>query len=165
DVLPILALFGVAKDANEFDLSEQVYKVGRLLHEQLIAQDDPAWKQVGWVLGWLFSCTGNSSVDYDWEDMSEFQPLSWEADNVAFAKELIEEADAIMSDADVGLTLLARPNVQTALRRNVERVYRHLKKGKSDDRHLRLDWDAALVGADGAAEPPAGVLLVRGDAA
>lgn len=165
DVLPILALFGAEEDANEYDHSEAVYKVGKLLHERLIAQDDPAWKQVGWALGWVFSCTGNSSVDYDWEDMSEFQPLSWEADNVAFAKELIEEAEAIMSDVAAGLTLLARSDVQAALRRNIQRVYRHLEKGKSDDRHLRLDGDAALVGTGGATEPPAGVLLVRGDAA
>lgn len=165
DVMSTLALFSGEEEANEFDLSERVYKVGRLLHERLIAQDNPAWKQVGWALGWLFSCTGNSSVDYDWEDMSEFQPLSWERDNVAFAKELIEEAEAIMRDVAAGLTLLAHSDVQSALRRNVQRVYRYLEKGKSDDRHLRLEWDVALVSADGAAEPPAGVLLVRRDAA
>jgi len=165
DVLPILALFGAEEDANEFDLSERVYKVGRLLHERLIAQDNPAWKQIGWALGWLFSCTANSSVDYDWEDMSEFQPLSWEIDNVAFAKELIEEADAIMSDVAAGLNRLSTREAQRTLRRNIRRTYRYLEKGKSDDRHLRLEWDAALVGADSAAEPPAGVLLVRGDAA
>jgi hypothetical protein len=165
DALSILVLFGLDTEADEIDLSEQVYKVGRLLHERLIAQDDQGWKQVGWALGWLFSCTGNSSVDLDWEDMSEFQPLNWEADNVAFAKELIEEAEAIMSDVAAGLKLLAHPDMQTALRRNIERTYRHLKKGKSDDRHLRLEWNAALVGTSGAAEPHAGVLLVRGDAA
>jgi hypothetical protein len=161
DVLSILMLFGLDTEADEIDLSEQVYKVGRLLHERLIAQDDPGWKQVGWALGWLFSCTGNSSVDLDFEDLSEFQPLNWEADNVAFAKELIEEAEAIMLDVAAGLKLLAHPDVQMALRRNIERTYRHLEKGKSDERHLRLDWDAALVGADRAAEPHAGVLLVR----
>jgi hypothetical protein len=80
--------------------------------------------------------------------LSEFQPLNWEADNVAFAKELIEEAEAIMSDVAAGLKLLARPDVQTALRRNIERTYRYLEKGKSDDRHLRLEWDAALVGIE-----------------
>jgi hypothetical protein len=148
DVLPILALFGAEEAANEIDLSEQVYKVGRLLHERLIAHDDPAWKQVGWALGWLFSCSGNSSVLCGIEDLSEFQPLNWEADNVAFAKELIEEAEAIMSDVAAGLKLLARPDVQTALRRNIERTYRYLEKGKSDDRHLRLEWDAALVGIE-----------------
>jgi hypothetical protein len=66
DVLSILALFGLDPETDEIDLSEWVYKVGRMLHERLIAQDDPAWKQVGWALGWLFSCTGNSSVDLDW---------------------------------------------------------------------------------------------------
>jgi len=165
DALSILVLFGLDTEADEIDLSEQVYKVGRLLHERLIAQDDPGWKQVGWALGWLFSCTGNSSVDLDWEDMSEFQPLNWEADNVAFAKELIEEAEAILSDVAAGLKLLAHPDMQTALRRNIERTYRYLEKGKSDDRHLRLEWDAAFVGTDGATEPHAGVLLVRRDAA
>jgi cellulose biosynthesis protein BcsQ len=78
---------------------------------------------------------------------------------------LLEEAEAILSDVAAGLKLLAHPDVQMALRRNIERTYRHLEKGKSDERHLRLDWDAALVGVDRAAEPHAGVLLVRGDAA
>ncbi len=165
DVLPILVLFGAERAENECDLSEAVYKVGKLLHERLRDQDDPGWKQVGWALGWLFSCTGNSSVDYDWEDLSEFQPLSWEADNVAFARELIEETEAIMTDVAAGLTLLAGHDVQTALRCHIERAYRHFEKGKADDRHFRLDWNAALVSADGAAEPPAGVLLVRRDAA
>jgi hypothetical protein len=69
----------------------------------------------------LFSCTGNSSVDYDWEDMSEFQPLSWEADNVAFAKELIEEAEGIMGDVQAGIeTLKASPELMAAVRGRVE---------------------------------------------
>ena len=164
DVLSILALFGTDADADtpEGDFSE---RVGKLLHERLCDQDDLSWKQVGWALGWLFSCTGNSSVDYDWEDLSEFQPLSWEADQIAFARELIEETEAIMADVAAGLSLLARPAVQTALRCHIERAYRHVEKGKADDRHFRLDWRAALVGTDGATEPPAGVLLVRSDAA
>jgi hypothetical protein len=165
DVLTILVLFGAERAENECDLSEAVYKVGKLLHERLRDQDDPAWKQVGWALGWLFSCTGNSSVDYDWEDMSEFQPLSWEADNVAFARELIEETEAIMADVAAGLTLLAGPAVQTALRCHIERAYCHVEKGKADDRYLCLDWNAARGGADRAAEPLAGLLLVWGDAA
>lgn len=165
DVLPILMLFGVDAEADGFDLSDRVYTTGRLLYERLIAQDDPGWKQVGWTLGWLFSCTGNSSVDYNWEDMSDLQPLSWEPSQVAFAKELIEEADAILSDAAAGLKRLARPDVRAALRRNIDCVYYHLEKGKPHDRRLRLEWDAALVGIDRAAESHAGILLIRGDAA
>jgi hypothetical protein len=46
-----LALFGAEEEANEFDLSEGVYKCGRLLHERLITQDNAGWKQIGWALG------------------------------------------------------------------------------------------------------------------
>ena len=42
-------------------------------------------------MGWLFSCTGNSSIDYNDDAMCECQPLSWDKDDLDFALEIIRD--------------------------------------------------------------------------
>jgi hypothetical protein len=203
DVLPILALFGAEEAANEIDLSERVYKVGRLLHERLIAHDDPAWKQVGWALGWLYSCSGNSSVlcgiedakssrnlapeaitvpeqaytvgrilaedlanhldvryrqvawllkwlfscsgnscvDWDEETMFSVEPLSWTPDDIAFAIAMLQEADAIMTDVQSARDWLQNtPVVLVGLVLNGIRLSQALKKDPQKTPRLTFFW-------------------------
>ncbi|MBN8640101.1 MAG: hypothetical protein J0M07_32615 [Anaerolineae bacterium] len=123
DLLPILAPFGIDIPEGEIysvDVPECVYSVGHAIAASLLEQTDPALRQVGWAFGWLFSCTGNSLIDYTEETLAEIPPLSWSAEDVAFAIELIEEADGIMADALAGLKhLMASPDLVTAVKKDV----------------------------------------------
>lgn len=170
DLLPILAPFGIDLPEGEtysIDVPECIHKVGCAIATSLHEQIDPALRQVGWLFGWLFSCTGNSLVDYNDEALAEIPPLSWSTDDIAFAVELLEEADGIMRDVQMGLELLkTTPDLMAALERNIAHLYRELKKkGKLDERTIRLEWTGTVGGADGTAIADAGVLQLRRDAA
>jgi hypothetical protein len=170
DLLPVLAPFGIDLPEGEtysVDVPECIHKVGCAISTNLHEQTDPALRQVGWLFGWLFSCTGNSLVDCTDEMLAEIQPLSWSADDIAFAVELIEEADGIMRDVQIGIDLLkTTPELMAVLERNVAFLYRELKKkGKLDERIIRLEWEGADSRADGTAVADIGVLQLRRDAA
>ena len=152
DVLPALIPFGIKtleRETDRIDLPDPLHNAGRQVASSLQEQDEPALKQVGWLYAWLFGCSGNSLVDVSNEDLDELQPLSWSPDDVAFAIEMIEEADVIMSNAMAGLQYLtASPGFRAALERNVASVYRVLqKKGKRND-PVRLDWPRLGNGTD-----------------
>ncbi|MBE2268388.1 MAG: hypothetical protein IAE80_09180 [Anaerolinea sp.] len=170
DLLPVLAPFGIDLPEGEtysVDLPECIHKVGCAIAASLHEQTDPALRQVGWLFGWLFSCTGNSLVDYSDEALAEIPPLSCSADDIAFAVELIEEADGIMRDVQIGLAhLKTTPDLMAALERNIAHLYRELKKkGKLDERIIRLEWEGADSRVDGTAVVDTGILQLRRDAA
>lgn len=170
DLLPIIAPFGIDTPEGEMysvDVPECVYPTGRAVAASLLEQSDPALRQVGWAFGWLFSCTGNSLIDYTDEALSEIPPLSWSAEDVAFAVELIEEADGILRDVQAGIDHLKQASdLRAALERNIASLYRELKqKGKLNERNLGLCWTSPLGGADGSAVAHSQLLFVRRDAA
>ncbi len=141
DLLPILAPFGIQIPEGEtyrIDVPEGIRQVGSAIANCLHEQTDPVLQQVSWLFGWLFSCTGNSLVDYSDEMLSEIQPLSWSKEDIAFAVEMIEEANGIMRDAMAGLdTLKTTPDLMAELERHVTTLYRELKqKGKLNEREL-----------------------------
>lgn len=125
-LLPVLALFGIVlpdDEAQPFIVPERAYDTGRALALQLLEQDDPSLRQVGWLLGWLFSCTGNSLVDCSDEALNDFEPLAWSKENVDFAVEMIVEADEIMGDAMAGLaSIKAHPAMLSALYDNFQQL-------------------------------------------
>lgn len=160
DTLPVLECFGVSPEANPYHITvpECIYTAGRLIAASLEAQDDERYKQVAWLMQWLFSCSGNSTIDYDYETMCEFQPLSWDKDDFAFAIDIIEEADGILGNALAGLAFLtSQPDLLRALQRNVQRIYKAIEKskGKSDEPRIRLAWPCFTDGPERAAEPVA----------
>ncbi len=171
EVLPILVLFGIEiiEDGGEIDVPQRVYKAADLLSASLLEQSDKRYQQAGQALGWLFSCTGNSSVDYDWESMSEWQPLSWQ-DDLQFALEISREADEIMTEARAGVeVILANPGLRNALEVNIHRLYRLFKRTKKKEPitydHLRLYWPPLDGGLAGTAESHPELLQLRGHAA
>ena len=99
--------------------------------------------------------------------LAEMQPLSWSPDDIAFAIEMIEEADGILRDVQAGLEILkTTPDLMAALERNIAHLYRELKqKGKLDERTIRLEWTGLGGGADGTAVADPELLQVRRDAA
>jgi hypothetical protein len=170
DLLPILAPFGIDIPEGEMysvDVPECVYPTGRAVAASLLEQTNPALRQVGWAFGWLFSCTGNSLIDYTDEALSEIPPLSWSAEDVDFAIELIEEANGILHDVQAGIDHLKQsPELRTALEHNIAYLYRVLKqKGKLDERNTRLCWTSPVSGADRTAIPSTEFLQLRRDAA
>lgn len=140
----VLRLFGITLDreSSHVIVPDGVYTVAQALSDSLIQQTDERLQQVGWGLAWVFSCSGNTLVDND--SLWELEPLSWEAEDVAFAIELIQEAERIMQAVDEGLhTLNTQPRLQQALSNNLQSLYRTIqthKKGLPDGHHLRLEW-------------------------
>ena len=140
DVLPVLDCFGVSPEPNPYDIviPEIVYQAADIIADDLLQQDDDRWRQIGWLLRWVFSVTGNSACDLTLDEMSELQPLSWDADDIAFAREIIEEAEAIMTDVLAGLEWINQnPAALETLSRSVQKVYQ--KKGSKNARY-RFEW-------------------------
>ncbi len=170
DLLPLVELFGIRPEPGHYNVEvpDCAYTAGRIIADSLVQQDDEQLKQVGWAIAWLFSCSGNTLIDFDDESMAEIPPLSWDENDLAFAIELIEEANGIMSDVTAGLTLLeATPVLYAALEANIQRTYKTLAKmkGKTDEPRIRLEWPPLESGGDGAALADPELLLVRRDAA
>ncbi len=159
DIMPVLQMFGVepGEDVYQVDVPEHVYAAGHHLYDGLVEHPDERYRQLGFLIGWLVSNTNNSCINYDWETLGDFQPLSWEPDDFTFAVEIIREADEIMAAAQAGLELV-RSNVlvRQALQDNIDRLYRLFDKStckekKKHDRS-RLCWPTLDGGSPGAAE-------------
>ena len=58
------------------------------------------------MLAWLFSCSGNSLIDCTDETIAEIPPLDWDAESVAFAFEILEEAESILRDVEAAIHVL-----------------------------------------------------------
>jgi hypothetical protein len=170
DLLPLVELFGIRPEPGHYNVEvpDCAYTAGQVIADSLMKQADEGLKQVGWALAWLFSCSGNTLIDFDDESMAEIPPLAWDENDLAFAIELIEEADGIMRDVTAGLTLLeANPSFFAALETNILRTYKTIAKmkGKNDEPRIRLEWPPLITGGDGATVPDPEFLLVRCDAA
>jgi len=162
---PILSLFGLAINANSYDVDipQMAYRVGRLLADSLVQQADAPWQQVGWLLAWVFSCSGNTLIDADEEELGSIQPLSWEAEDVTFGQEMIAEAERVLRDVEAAeIWLNTYPSASDQLRRHIHQTYRSLKradkqsskrpqKGKRHDPHVRLAWTAVADSPSGTA--------------
>jgi hypothetical protein len=127
--------------AHEISIPEQAYTAGRIIAANLAEHPDERYRQVSWLLKWLFSCSGNSCVDWDDEMMASVEPLSWSPEDVAFAIEMIQEADGIMADALAGSRwLVSEPAVLLALWQNIRFLYEQLAKYPQREPHVRLEW-------------------------
>ncbi len=146
DLLPILAPFGIdipESESYSVDIPDCVYPAGRAIAASLHEQNDPALRQVGWLFGWLFSCTGNSLADETNEMLAQYPPLSWSPDDIAFAIELIEEAEAIMRDVYAGLKWINQNSgVLEILTYNAQFIYKLASRQRNNvnETKVRLDW-------------------------
>jgi hypothetical protein len=103
------------------------------------------YERLYWLLGWAFAMTGNSSCDYTYDIMAEFEPLSWTPDEVEFAIVIATECDEILTSAHQALTdLQENKSLRTELQCNIELAQKRLpKKGKLNHdkpNPLRLAW-------------------------
>ena len=153
EVIPILTCFGISPEANPYHMTipDCVYTAGRYIAADLEKHPDERYRQISWLMQWIWSASGNTVIDADTEFMAEIPPLSWEKDDLAFAIDIIEEAEGIMSDVLAGLEFLnSQPDLLTALERNVQRIYKALDKlkGKQDEPHIRLAWPCLTDGIE-----------------
>lgn len=158
EVVPVVELFGVSV-GDEIDIADTTYRTGYFIADHLLHHAEDGYQPLAWLLSWLFSCSGNTLVDADDEELCEIQPLAWEPDNMALAREIITEADDIMTQVTAGLEgLYTQPEVFAALKKNANRVTRWFEKQKGDNHatpRIRLHWPALAGRPDGAAEPVA----------
>lgn len=152
DLLPLLALFGITPDTL---IPEQAYPIGQTLGDVLCNHPDSRYQQVGWLLLWLFAWTGNSIMDLTYEFMAEYEMLSWTAEEVTFAFDMIRQADELMGHVTTAQTLLLnQPALLNTLAQNIRRMEAALKKGQKHDT-CRLEWPPLADGLTGTTEPNA----------
>ena len=168
DLLPLVDLFGIRPEAGQYsvEIPDSAYTVGRLIADSLVQQDEDDLKQVGWALAWLFSCSGNSLIDCDDEALAEIPPLPWDEENLAFAIDLIAEADGIITDVTAGLKLLEEnPAYLAALSAKVKHVSKIIakQKGKNHESRIRLEWASPVAGPVGTTVINPEFLQFRGD--
>jgi hypothetical protein len=115
----VLKCFGVDVEAGE--IPPESTDLAIMLAHRLRQMKEPICQQISWVLAWLWGVSGNSSIDMDYEYLSEFEPMRWERDNIEFAKHLIAEADEIMGEAMAALDYLhEHPTALQALEKAVQ---------------------------------------------
>lgn len=155
DVIPLVEVFGIYPEEDKYivDVPDCVYTVGQFIAADLEQHEDEHYQQLSWLFRWLFSCSGNATIDFDDDSMAEMQPLSWDRDDLDFAIAIIEEADDILQKAMAGLEFLkTNPDVFTALRANVRRISRAMRNPKKEKRHDRLRvrcvWPGVGASAD-----------------
>lgn len=153
EVIPILACFGISVEPNPYHMTipDCAYIAGCYIASDLEHHADKRYQQLSWLMQWLWSSSGNSSVDFSLDEIYEFQPLSWEADELAFAKAIIGEAEHIMSDVLAGMALLTHhPEILTALQHNIQRTYKSIEKqkGKQHELSIRLAWPCLTDGTE-----------------
>lgn len=140
EVIPLLACFDVstAPNTDGITIPQTTYEVADHIADDLLRQEHEGWRQVGWLVKWLFGLSNNSCVDWDQSTMDEMPPFSWDTDDLAFACEIIEEADGIMQDASDGMEWISQhPVMLEILTKNIQKVYK--KKGRHNVQY-QLEW-------------------------
>lgn len=122
ELLPILEQFGVSLDEDTQDVTipGDAVDVALIVAASLLEGDDTCYRDVSSLLQWLWGISGNGALDYDLEVMWEIPPLDWTSENVTLAREIIDEAEAILAQAERGRELLlGQTSWQQALQRNI----------------------------------------------
>jgi hypothetical protein len=121
--------------------SGKIYTIGGIIADSLEQQEAEAYQQLSWTVKWLFSCSNNSCVDWDAETMYSVEPLAWTPEDVAFAVELIAEAETIMADAEAGLSWAkGEAGVLLALCYNARQIDQILANNAESSVDVSLSW-------------------------
>ena len=84
------------------------------------------------AMAWVFSCSGNSLIDYDMDELYEMESLEWTPHDIAFAIEMIAEADRMMAEVVAGLVLLEKDAYRQDLKRMIRKGMRHDELNATD---------------------------------
>jgi hypothetical protein len=90
---------GSAIDDDQFDA---IRPIAQRLITSLIAQDRQPYADLAFLLMYLFSCSGNSLVDFSANDYWEsgFEPLPWEPEELKMASEACRELVIVLDAAE-----------------------------------------------------------------
>lgn len=163
EAVGILGLFGIVSDEDgdtQLPDMQAACDIAICLRYSLEAHIEVEnIRQIFFAIGWLWGVSGNSCVDLDYEAMMEIQPLDWNETDIAFAIEMIAEAEEIMGAAMAGIQYLNEKPAAFALLNqaidSLQTAYQStFMKGEnvSNDRlrhfteQCQLDW-SALAGS------------------
>jgi hypothetical protein len=176
---PLFALFGVSltdtSSASRWSIATAAVHILRLSLEE---RPEAVYQDLFWLLGWLFSSSGNTLVDWSQDDLWESgaEMPEWTPEEVEFLNELALEARTIMASVWRGMDALEQnAPLHRALVRNINHLYRQFdKKGmKTNARFHVTDADCLALarrviwpecdgdGADRSPDAATGVLSVR----
>jgi hypothetical protein len=106
-------------DENDFDALQPI---ARHVIKSLIAQDSQPYADLAFLLMYLFSCTGNSLLDFSanayWE--VGFEPLDWQPDALSMADEACREMGIVLGAVERSMQRLAEDEaLGAALKSNI----------------------------------------------
>lgn len=136
---PMFAPFGLNIDRDESrDIPNTAFLTAKVLVESLTIRSEPCYADVCNLLGWMFSMSGNTAIDYTMEAFWEngYDSAGWTPDEVEFINALNLEAAELRLSAERALTALEDDDpLRTAFIRNVKNVLKPIRrlqqKGKS----------------------------------
>lgn len=132
EVYEVYMLFGMEEESERYGKSWELpaiaYDHAFLLRGSLreLIESHDCYKKLYYYLGWIFSQSGNSSVDASPEMGYQWQPLDWTPKEIEFAIDLIQQAHEIMDAAMEGeKVLMTNPWLWNALVKNLKEVEQH----------------------------------------
>ncbi|GAB5426326.1 MAG: hypothetical protein Crog4KO_34730 [Crocinitomicaceae bacterium] len=144
----ILDLLGVTFSNERYGLtiSRPSYEMGEYLVESLEKETHPIYEDVAQALSWIFSLCRNTIVSATYEDICEMESLQWNEYDVEFAKHMIQEAEEIMCQAVIGLSIISEDvEIRKELKKNSRKVQQYIERKKKNDsvKAIRLKWSRA----------------------
>lgn len=123
---------------NQSDEITELYRLGNVISDSLLTEYDINLRHVGRLYSWIFSCSDNSIIDLTDDNLDALEPLVWEAEDVEFARTLIQQANEIMTDAKAGIVYLREnPDLLNQVTRNLKKVIK--ERNPSGNHNLR--WE------------------------
>ncbi len=140
---PVLQALGLDPEEGEEILTTPFFVACSRLAESLQEIEAADWKNVYLFMRWVTSDSGNTTVDYAFEEM-DFNPLSWLIpEEVQLAIEIITEANSIMESVSKGIAFLNNnEQAMEAFTRNFKFAQATFLKGEEANgiTELELDW-------------------------
>jgi len=155
----------ISSDDDDHNPWNEAQKIADLLSNSLNEHATDDHQGLAALLGWLFSTSGNSSVDYDYEtaDEGHTEALEWTADNITQVNEITQEAHLWLKQAEHGSRLFkADASFRRQLSKNIKVIKTYLKKEPYGQHLPQLKWPADHARtAECSTQPDPQVLSVR----
>lgn len=111
--------------------------IARYIAASLSKQKVQVYQDLYALIGWCFSCSNNTCVDYtaDYASDMGLESMSWTKEEIDFNRYMHEEADQMIAAAKAMIDLLetdALADIRHALKQNIQLIRRKLKGKKHD---------------------------------